>query len=63
MAKTLKKIPRICGSCLFFSMWTGDCCKDFEWRDVGWDDKACKHWDLSPDYSLDTTDNNETQDL
>lgn len=63
MAKTLKKISRICGSCIFHDLWTGCCTKDFEWIEVGFDDKACKHWDLSPDYSFDTNDNNETQDL
>ena len=59
----LKKIPRICGSCLFFSMWTGDCCKDFEWRNVGFDDKACKHWEKSEDYSFDNEQNEDEDEF
>ena len=54
MSKQAKSVvPRKCGSCLYYSMWEGNCCKDFEFRDVGFDDRACKHWEQSEDYDFD----------
>ena len=43
---------RVCGSCLYYSWWTGDCCQGGEFREVHPDRKACGEYDRAEDYDL-----------
>ena len=47
-----KVAKRVCGSCLYYSWWTGDCCQGGEFREVNPDRKACGEYDRSEDYDL-----------
>ena len=51
MSKQAKSVvPRKCGSCLYYSMWTGTCCRHFDFIEKQFEDKACKDWERSEDY-------------
>lgn len=48
-----KVSKRVCGSCLYYSWWTGDCCQGGEFREVNPDRKACGAWDQSEEEDYD----------
>ena len=46
MSKQAKaKKSRKCGTCLFWSMWTGTCCEGGDFKERAYDDKACGAWE------------------
>lgn len=58
MSKGISKIARSvvkrkCGTCLFWSMWTGTCCEGGDFKERAYDDKACGAWDQSEEEDYD----------
>lgn len=47
---------RRCGTCAFFSYWTGECTYCGRFEEVNMDGKPCEHWKLAPDYFPEDTD-------
>ena len=45
----MSRRKKICGTCVFHSDWTGDCCKNGRFDYVDYYDKACEDYEPKED--------------